>query len=531
MNFENLQKISQGSGAQIYKVKLPNEKQYKCLKFVPHNQEKNSSHNQISINKFSFSLQQQKTNQFLSSQDIVIQEKEFLNYQQNEENNYLNQKQYQSLQNFSSDTYIEDQIEESQFIGNSASTFYDLNNTQTFDNFQAENQNETIQKKQQQISSIQNLINDYEQDGETNYLYPDFRFQSDQQNDHQFQNLNQQQQLFFQNQSQTQQLNRTQQINNNNQQYLNFESQNQFDIMNCCNKFCQLLKNEINISSIIHQKDKTFLSLPISFQYNSPSLDNSYQKGCLYITELAGKEVKLPKNQKQKKIKSLKNNSSYQGEILDLYHLSHCFQNELCDFEIIKNIFYQVLLGLETVHGYKISHNDIKMENILVFDYDMAQKKVQVKLSDFGQAYQGHRTVQEQYFAYKQYDNEFYPPELNYLIQNPNSVESPIDETKYDIFALGIAIYEIYSNGLSIYKQDDKQQQYYNSFLQNKQRFFNLYNNQQVNQVKKYEKSQPQEKVIEFYDLIKKMVNPDPKLRISASDAIEHPFFAQMNQS
>lgn len=54
--------------------------------------------------------------------------------------------------------------------------------------------------------------------------------------------------------------------------------------------------------------------------------------------------------------------------------------NEPISFSTIKEYLFHVVNALKQIHSRNIAHNDIKLENILIFD------KNQAKLADFGYA-------------------------------------------------------------------------------------------------------------------------------------------------
>ena len=100
--------------------------------------------------------------------------------------------------------------------------------------------------------------------------------------------------------------------------------------------------------------------------------------------------------------------------------------------EIIgKIIFKQILNSIEIIHKNGISHQDIKLENILI------SSNYQMKLIDFGFAIEIFPNTKKE-IRFSQYGtNGYFPPEI-YINRN-------IDPIKSDIFALGVSLFIIVS--------------------------------------------------------------------------------------
>ena len=98
--------------------------------------------------------------------------------------------------------------------------------------------------------------------------------------------------------------------------------------------------------------------------------------------------------------------------------------------EIIgKIIFKQILNSIEIIHKNGISHQDIKLENILV------SSNYQMKLIDFGFAIEIFPNTKKE-IRFSQYGtNGYFPPEVY--------INREVDPIKSDIFALGVTLFII----------------------------------------------------------------------------------------
>ena len=92
-------------------------------------------------------------------------------------------------------------------------------------------------------------------------------------------------------------------------------------------------------------------------------------------------------------------------------------------------IFKQILNSIEIIHKNGISHQDIKLENILV------SSNYQMKLIDFGFAIEIFPNTKKE-VRFSQYGtNGYFPPEVY--------INRDVDPIKSDIFALGVTLFII----------------------------------------------------------------------------------------
>lgn len=56
------------------------------------------------------------------------------------------------------------------------------------------------------------------------------------------------------------------------------------------------------------------------------------------------------------------------------------------DLVCVQNLFGQICKGVYYCHERGITHNDLKLDNFLIFKEDLDNKQFLVKIGDFGQA-------------------------------------------------------------------------------------------------------------------------------------------------
>ena len=154
-------------------------------------------------------------------------------------------------------------------------------------------------------------------------------------------------------------------------------------------------------------------------QNNSPYIIKYYD---------SGKDI-LIKSKDQKSYQVLYHIFEYSenGKLSNYINLD----NNLRGFgEIIgKIIFKQILNSIEIIHKNGISHQDIKLENILI------SSNYQMKLIDFGFAIEIFPNIKKD-IRFSQYGtNGYFPPEVY--------INRDIDPIKSDIFALGVTLFII----------------------------------------------------------------------------------------
>ena len=170
-------------------------------------------------------------------------------------------------------------------------------------------------------------------------------------------------------------------------------------------------------------------------------------------------------------------------------------QNKLITKEKIFQIIYQISKALLHLKQKKIVHKDIKLENILVTDLN--EKNIIVKLGDFGCATQ---CFTKKIFQFSKKGT------AQYL--SPEIIITHKFDYKADVWALGIIIYEILTNGISPFNYEN--------------------NNKIYDEIKNYSDfksiSEPIKKLHvdeDLVDLLGKMLEKDGNKRISIEQVME----------
>lgn len=113
-------------------------------------------------------------------------------------------------------------------------------------------------------------------------------------------------------------------------------------------------------------------------------------------------------------------------EFCDNNNLFHFIQKSRIDEKVIHKFFYQTVQAIEYIHKRKIMHRDLKPENILL------DKNFNVKVCDFGWCAEYNENERRQTFCGT---NEYMAPEI---------LDTKSQDFGIDIWALGILLYEMY---------------------------------------------------------------------------------------
>lgn len=214
------------------------------------------------------------------------------------------------------------------------------------------------------------------------------------------------------------------------------------------------------------------------------------------------------------------------------------------DSNLMKHIIYQIALGLKEIHGCNMLHRDIKPENILI------DSKHQIKICDFGFARMLDTNNPDNltdYVATRWYR----APELLLGIKSYGK--------EIDYWALGCIIGEMI-DGNPLFPADSDLEQllmilnicgkerfpegFLNMFLKNyskeekeklgekvqKTKFINPNNSQEILVNMSLEKRYMGKICQNGIDLLRRLLHPNPHMRISLEEILKHPFFEQVSK-
>jgi serine/threonine protein kinase len=167
----------------------------------------------------------------------------------------------------------------------------------------------------------------------------------------------------------------------------------------------------------------------------------------------------------------------------------------------IFNIIYQISLALFHLKQKKIVHKDIKLENILVTELN--ENNIKIKLCDFGCATQ---CFSKKIFQFSKKGT------AQYL--SPEIVITHKFDYKADVWALGIIIYEILTNGISPFNYENNNKIY--DEIKNYTDFKSI-----CEPIKKLHIDE------DLFDLMGKMFEKDPNKRINIEEILESKYIVK----
>lgn len=191
---------------------------------------------------------------------------------------------------------------------------------------------------------------------------------------------------------------------------------------------------------------------------------------------------------------------------------------------IVKPYIYQLLLAIEYCHRQSILHRDLKPQNLLI------DKKGTLKVADFGLA--RFFTVPLRVLTHEILTLWYRAPEI---LLGQEIYSSPID-----IWSIGCIFYELAHEGEVFFKGDSEIDQIFKIFKK-----LGTPNNstwKKVEMLPNYSKHFPRFKVEPLktfcknfnrkaLDLFNKLMQLDPANRINAIDALNHPYFDDLEKS
>ncbi|KAA6377246.1 MAG: putative CAMK family protein kinase, partial [Streblomastix strix] len=161
---------------------------------------------------------------------------------------------------------------------------------------------------------------------------------------------------------------------------------------------------------------------------------------------------------------------------------------------ILRALMKQILEGMRAFHSSGLVHRDIKCDNILLHS-PPESGRVHAKISDFGFAKKVDLNNKQTYFAGTL---PFMSPEQFH--------QNPIITQKVDIYALGITFYKLITHKYPVNERNIKEQGKKLALLKFINRPSEIKNNL-------------------LWDLLSRLLEFDPDKRITAAEALQHPYF------
>lgn len=185
---------------------------------------------------------------------------------------------------------------------------------------------------------------------------------------------------------------------------------------------------------------------------------------------------------------------------------------------LVKSLAYQLFLGVSFLHSHRIIHRDIKPDNILI------SKTGKLKLGDFGMA---------RYFSVPM--RQYTKGVVTLWYKAPELLVFNTYELSIDIWSIGCILFELV-NGEPLFAGDSQIDQInkifsvigtYNDQIYTD--FINQVSEKHGFEIPQYEKKSLHDMLraddILLADLIEKCIIFDPSQRISAENALSHPYF------
>ena len=178
--------------------------------------------------------------------------------------------------------------------------------------------------------------------------------------------------------------------------------------------------------------------------------------------------------------------------------------------EKISIIIKQILSAVNYLHNKNICHRDIKPENIMFKDNSYSE----LKLIDFGLSIKNFYDLGE-----KDYCGTF-----RYMA--PEILENKIYNKKIDLFSVGIILYELISNGVHPFINENNN--VFDSENNNKKKI-NI--KKYVNDIKNFNVNKINGKISKnFEDFLHRLLEYEPFYRLNAHEALIHPFITRKNE-
>ncbi|KAA6381562.1 MAG: putative protein kinase [Streblomastix strix] len=160
----------------------------------------------------------------------------------------------------------------------------------------------------------------------------------------------------------------------------------------------------------------------------------------------------------------------------------------------LRALMKQILEGMRAFHSSGLVHRDIKCDNILLHS-PPGSGRVYAKISDFGFAKKVDLNNKQTYLAGT---IPFMSPE--------QFLDNPIITQKVDIYALGITFYKLITHKYPVNERNFKEQ------------------GKKITQLKCIDRpSEVKDDIL--WDLLSRLLEFDPNKRITAAEALQHPYF------
>ena len=171
----------------------------------------------------------------------------------------------------------------------------------------------------------------------------------------------------------------------------------------------------------------------------------------------------------------------------------------------ISVIFKQILSGLSYLHSNNIVHRDLKLENILISDIEYVEMTKEeyfdIKIIDFGNARIFDKTISTNSIVGSSY---YIAPEV--FLKKYNK--------ECDLWSAGVILYILIVGSPPFDGSSDKQ-----IFTSIKKGIFDKKNQRWMNAS------------LDVKDLISKLLVNDPNKRLTANEALQHPWFRKTNSN
>lgn len=179
--------------------------------------------------------------------------------------------------------------------------------------------------------------------------------------------------------------------------------------------------------------------------------------------------------------------------LYDMSLLDFFSTNKMVTHRVIKHILWQVATGIQTLHINGIAHLDIKLENIMIND------KYDIVIIDFGYSeIMGERQVIDRFCG-------------SYMYVSPEQISLKVyDPLKSDVWSFGILMFVCLCSRFPFRSEKDSVEELFAS-------------------IASAPVFVPNTVVPRARDLISRILDRNPKTRVSMADVLEHTWFTVTN--